>query len=290
MAKTDTIEARLRAASPGLTPAERRLAAHLSRNYPVAGLGSITALARGAGVSTPTVLRLAQKLGFRGYPEFQAQVHAEVEARLASPVSKHDRWADGVPDTHILNRFADAVLQNLQATLAGIDHADFDACADLLADPGRQIFVSGGRITHGMAEYFATQMRIVRPSVMVVPGLSNAWPPALLDMRPGDLLVVFDIRRYEATVVRLAEIAAGRGAEILLFTDSWLSPVASLARYRFPAAIEVPSAWDSTIALQLLTESLIAAAQTRNWPETERRMTELEALYERARLFRSGRG
>lgn len=286
MAETDTIETRIRREFEALTRTERQLAAHLMQHYPVVALGSITALAKAAGVSSPTVLRLAHKLGFKGYPEFQAQVHAEVEARLASPLSKRARWTGGVPDTHILNRFADAVLQNLAATLAQIDHAEFDACADLLADPGRRVFVTGGRITYAIADYLVTQLRVMRSGVTLVPGLSNGWPPALLDMAPGDLLLAFDIRRYEANVVQLAEVASERGAQVVLFTDSWVSPVAAFARYRFSAAVEVPSAWDSTVAIQVLVESLIAAVQGRNWPATERRLTELESLYARTRLFR----
>ena len=153
---TDTIEGRLRTALPDLTRAERQLVTHILRNYPVSALGSITALAQAAEVSTPTVVRLCQKLGFKGYPDLQGEVRGEVEAMLVSPLAKHDRWAGGVPDTHILNRFADAVVANLQATLGQIDHAEFDAAAQLLADPGRAVYVMGGRITHALAEYFVT--------------------------------------------------------------------------------------------------------------------------------------
>ena len=142
-----TIEEQLRAAMPDLTRAERQLATHVLTHYPVAALGSITVLARSAEVSTPTVVRLCQKLGFKGYPDLQSSLRSEVEAMLVSPLAKHDRWAGGAPDTHILNRFADAVVQNLQATLRQIDHAEFDAAARLLADPGRAVYVIGGRIT-----------------------------------------------------------------------------------------------------------------------------------------------
>lgn len=65
-----TIEEQLRAAMPDLTRAERQLATHVLTHYPVAALGSITVLARSAEVSTPTVVRLCQKLGFKGYPTF----------------------------------------------------------------------------------------------------------------------------------------------------------------------------------------------------------------------------
>lgn len=269
-----------------LTPAERKLATHLSRNYPVAGLGSITRLARNAGVSTPTVLRLLQKLGFRGYPEFQSQLHLEVEARLESPLAKHARWTGGAPQTHVLNRFADAVLANLTATLSRIDHADFDACADLLAEPSRRIFVTGGRITHALAEYLVTQLRIVRQGVEALSAHSADWPPALLELGPADVLIVFDIRRYENTILQLAELAAGQGAEIVLLTDPWVSPAATHARFSFSAEIEVPSAWDSTIALMVLVEALLAAVQERTWSETEARMHRLETLYAQLSIFR----
>lgn len=286
---TDTIEGRLRTALPDLTRAERQLVTHILRNYPVSALGSITTLAQAAEVSTPTVVRLCQKLGFKGYPDLQGEVRGEVEAMLVSPLAKHDRWAGGVPDTHILNRFADAVVANLQATLGQIDHAEFDAAAQLLADPGRAVYVMGGRITHALAEYFVTLMKVVRPQVTLLSGLSNTWPPALLDMKPGDVLLVFDIRRYENGVLQLVELAVEQGAEVVLITDRWVSPAASFARHTLPAHVEAPSAWDSTVSIMVLVETLMASVQSLRRDETQARLKRVEALYERARFFRRAR-
>jgi DNA-binding MurR/RpiR family transcriptional regulator len=284
-----TIEEQLRAALPDLTRAERQLATHVLTHYPVAALGSITVLARSAEVSTPTVVRLCQKLGFKGYPDLQSSLRTEVEAMLVSPLAKHDRWAGGAPDTHILNRFADAVVQNLQATLRQIDHAEFDAAARLLADPARAVYVIGGRITHALADYFVTLMKVVRPQVTLLSGLSNTWPPALLDMKAGDVLVVFDIRRYENSVLQLVELAVEQGAEVILVTDRWVSPAAVHARHTLVAHIEAPSAWDSTVSITVLLETLLASVQTLTWAETEARLKRLEALYDRSRFFRRSR-
>lgn len=208
---------------------------------------------------------------------------------LVSPLAKHDRWAGGAPDTHILNRFADAVVQNLQATLRQIDHAEFDAAARLLADPGRAVYVIGGRITHALADYFVTLMKVVRPQVTLLSGLSNTWPPALLDMKAGDVLVVFDIRRYENSVLQLVELAVEQGAEVILVTDRWVSPAAVHARHTLVAHIEAPSAWDSTVSITVLVETLLALVQTLTWAETEARLKRLEALYDRSRFFRRSR-
>lgn len=280
------LEENLRAAIATMTRAERQLASHILRHYPMALLGSVSQLARAAQVSSPTVVRLAQKLGYGGYPGLQAAVRQDLEARLEGPLAKHDRWAAQAPKGHVLNRFADTVMANLQATLAQIDQADFDAAAALLADPARKVFATGGRITLAMAEYFVTHMKVIRPEVELLMPVSNAWPPALLDMGRGDVLLVFDIRRYENTVLQLVEMAAEQGAEVVLITDPWVSPAATHARIRLSAQTEVPSAWDSTLAIQLLVETLMAAVQALTWETTAARMHRLEALYERARFFR----
>lgn len=283
------VEDRMRAALPDLTRAERQVATHILRHYPVAALGSITTLAKAAEVSTPTVVRLCQKLGYRGYPDYQSALRGEVGAMLESPLVKHDRWTGGAPDTHILNRFADAVVANLQATLSQIDHDDFDAVADLLADPSRRIFVVGGRITHAHADYLVSLMKVVRPDVTLLSDMSNTWPPALLDMKAGDVLVAFDIRRYENSVLQLVELSVEQGAEVVVITDRWVSPAAAHARHTLSAHVEAPSAWDSTVSILVLVETLLASVQGRTWPETEDRMKRLETLYDRSRFFRRHR-
>lgn len=278
MAATTMLE-RLHDVSAQLTPAERQLAAHLRRNYPVAGLASITHLARAAGVSSPTVLRLVQKLSFRGYPEFQTALRAELAEQLVSPLAKHERWSGAAPRGHILNRFAEAVAGNLQATLGQVDPDQFDATARLLADPDRRVLAVGGRITHSLADYLTIHLSLIRPGVQLIRDAATGWPPAILDMNAGDILVVFDIRRYETPVTALAEMAADAGAEVVLFTDQWLSPAASHACHVFAAHVEAPSAWDSNSALVVLVETLLASVQELTHEETHSRMTQLEQLY-----------
>ena len=283
------LDDQLRAALSDLTRAERQLATHVLSHYPVAALGSITQLAKAAAVSTPTVVRLTQKLGYKGYPDFQLALRGEVEAMLISPIAKHDRWTGGVPDTHILNRFADAVMANLQATLGQIDHAEFDAAAALLADPARAVFAMGGRITHSMADYFTSLMKVVRPQVTLLANSASTWPAALLDLEPGDVLLVFDIRRYENAVLQLTEMAKGRGAEVILITDRWISPAVAHARHTLCCHIEAPSAWDSNVSLMVLVETLLAAVQKLTWDQTEPRMKRMEELYAETRFFRRTR-
>jgi DNA-binding MurR/RpiR family transcriptional regulator len=288
MTEGASVEDQLRNALADLTRAERQLATHILSHYPVAALGSITVLAKAAQVSTPTVVRLAQKIGYRGYPDFQTALRGEVEAMLVSPLTKHDR-AGQLAEGHVLNRMAETALANLQATLGQIDQAEFDGAVALLADPARRVFVLGGRITHALADYFQALLAVTRPGVTLLSDNSNSWTPALLDMAAGDVMVVFDIRRYENAVLQLAEMAREQGVEIVLVTDRWVSPAAAHARHMLACHIEAPSAWDSVVAPMVLIEAMLSAVQDRIWPETEARMRRLEELYARTRLFRRHR-
>lgn len=285
-APDQTVAERIRSRFAELTRAERQLANAMMENYPVSGLGSITALAEASEVSTPTVARMARKLGFGGFPELQAALRAELEATISNPIAKQVRWSETAPDTHILNRFADAVTENLRQTLRQIDPEVFNAVVGLLSDRDRAVHVVGGRITRSLADYFFTHMQVIRSGVTLVASNSNTWPHYVLNMEAGDLLIAFDIRRYERDILRLAEMAGAKGVTLILFTDQWGSPAARHARHSFHARIEAPSAWDSSVVILFIIEALTAAVQTVTWDETRNRMRNLEDLFDRTRMFR----
>jgi DNA-binding MurR/RpiR family transcriptional regulator len=290
MVVVPSIEEKMRGALGGLTRAERQAATHILSHYPVSALGSITALARAADVSSPTVVRLVQKLGYRGYTDYQTALRAEVESLLVSPLAKQARRDEGESDTHVLRRYAAAAVANIEATLAQIDAAEFDAVAALLADTSRRVMALGGRLTHVHADYFATLMKVARPGVSLISGPAEPWPAAMLDLAPEDVVVLFDIRRYEAAVVQAAEQAAEQGAAVVVVTDRWRSPAAARARHVLACQIEVPAAWDSTVSILMLIETLVASVQSRNWGDTENRLKRLEEIYARTRFFRGGPG
>ena len=281
-----TVADQLREQTDSLTRLERQLSDVILQNYPVSGLGSITSLADAAEVSTPTVARLVQKLGYSGYPEFQQALRRELDETISSPLTKREKWVDTAPEEHILNRFTKSVIDNISQSLGEVDPKEFDKACDLISDPRRRVFVVGGRITRTLADYFFLHLQVIRDQVTHVASNSNAWPHYLLEVNNGDVIVIFDIRRYENSTLRLAEMARERNAKIVLFTDQWTSPVAQIADITFRNRISVPSAWDSNVTSMLVAEILIAQVQERDWETTRTRMEALEDMFDRTRFFR----
>ncbi|WP_422026585.1 MurR/RpiR family transcriptional regulator [Roseovarius sp.] len=271
-----------------LTQAERQITNVLMRDYPVAGLQSVTRLAEAAEVSTPTVIRLARKLGFEGFSDMQQALREEAAAQIKRPMLKSDGWQKQRRTSPAFREFAEAVFDNLNRTIERLDPKTFDAIGRILASPGNRLYLSGGRITRSNADYFFNHLQIIRPGVTLLSQSPNVWPQFLLDIDKDSVLILFDIRRYERDLERLAHLAKERGATIILFTDQWGSPVSKQADHVVNALVEVPSSWDSTIAMNLVIEALVAEVQRRRWDASKDRIEALEDMFNATRIFRKG--
>ncbi len=82
-----TISDRIQEKLNDLTRAARQLALSILENYPASGLGPLSSLAKDANVSVPTVARMVQKLGYKGYPDCQAELREELRAKVKNPIA-----------------------------------------------------------------------------------------------------------------------------------------------------------------------------------------------------------
>ncbi len=261
-----------------LSPAERKLARVLLASYPIAGLESVVRFAERAGVSPPTVTRFITKLGFRGYPEFQEVLRHEVQARLSSPLA---RYRDEQPP-----RGADSVLSDalevsrhtLRASLELLSHRDLEEAVELLADVRRRVMVLGGRVSGQLARYLAGQLHLLRPGISVVDSERGGPAQQLIDLRKGDLLIVFDYRRYQADTIESARVASAQGCNVILFTDPWLSPASGFARQVLVTSVDNVGPFDSLVGATAVVEAVVTAVLNRLGPRAQARMQSLDRL------------
>jgi DNA-binding MurR/RpiR family transcriptional regulator len=261
-----------------LSPAERKLARVLLASYPIAGLESVARFAERAGVSPPTVTRFITKLGFRGYPEFQEVIRDEVQARLSSPLNRY-RDAEGARGTDsVLSDALEVSRQTLKATLDMLSHRDVEETVELLADVRRRVMVLGGRVSGQLARYLAGQLHLLRPGVGVVDSERSAPAQQLIDLRKGDVLVVFDYRRYQADTIESARVAAAQGCNVVLFTDPWLSPASASARQVLVTSVDTVGPFDSLVGATAVVEAVVAAVLNRLGARAQARMQSLDRL------------
>ncbi|MCY0092576.1 MurR/RpiR family transcriptional regulator [Hoeflea ulvae] len=272
------IREQIQAALGTLPGAEKRIAHAFLANYPSIGLSTIAELASLAGTSAPSVLRFVARLGYESYPEFQRVLRSDVQAQLMSPLERA-RSARQVADNPALKASFAGITANLDATLKALPESEFEAACDLLCDHKATCHFLGGRFTDAIAAYMAAHLRIIRPNVRHFGGQSSTWRDQLLDVRPGDVAVLFDIRRYQSDLVRLGELMVERKARILLITDPWLSPIARSARVVLPCVVDTNRTWDSSVALLALAEALIDRIARAQSDSARTRMQTLEDIH-----------
>ncbi|GBD48709.1 MurR/RpiR family transcriptional regulator [Methylopila sp. Yamaguchi] len=276
-----TVAEALREIDGGLTPQERRAAAHLREHYPVAGLAPMARFARGAGASSQTVLRLLAKLGFAAWHDLQDQLKAELAGERASPLG---RWtAHRATTAHTegddrLAAFGAKLAANLSATFGALDRAAFETAAKRLSDPRRRVLVVGGRFSQALARLLVRHLEIVRGGVEEIGSLSATWPDRLIDVGRRTVVVAYDVRRYQPDVVRLCAFAAERGASVILLTDAADAPAAASAEATLIGATESAGAWDSFTSLTAVTEALVARVTELMSQEAAERLGRVEQI------------
>jgi DNA-binding MurR/RpiR family transcriptional regulator len=255
---------------------ERRAAQTLIANYPLIGLKTVAEFSAAAGVSSPTILRFVARLGFQNYPEFQSTLQDELAAQLQSPATRtlNPPSTTGGAAPPML----EATLDNMRETFRHLSDRQLADIAAQLAGRRGKTFLIGGRFTDPLARYMAAHLAIVQPEVFHLAGQESMWRDRLIDMGKRDVLVIFDIRRYQDSLIRFAEKAHQRGVQIVLFTDQWLSPIARFARHVIAGRTAVPSAWDSSAALFVVAEMLIATVTRQLEVEGSRRIRAMEDL------------
>ncbi|MBR2689273.1 MAG: MurR/RpiR family transcriptional regulator [Aquamicrobium sp.] len=261
-----------------LTPSEEKIVRLLLTDYPGAGLGSASSLARRAGVSDPTVVRLAVKLGYEGYPDFQAKLLAEVEARLHSPLLMMEaKRPSGSEDNPILAYLA-SVDEAMGKAASITPLTTYDRTARLIMEAKGDIVLVGGRFSRHVAGMFAGYLLQFRANVRDIGVLSSQSLDILADLGRKDVLVVFDYRRYQLDVVSFARQAAARDVRVVLFTDQWLSPVAEFAETTIVSPLEVASPYDTLAPAIAQMEALTAHILSTLGDEGRARIERLEEV------------
>lgn len=271
---------RIRKAQASLTPSERRIADVLSDSNLMMGLENVATLAARAQVSGPTVIRFANKLGFEGFPQLQSALRDDLRERLASPLDHYAQAKvaapkDREPPASAATRVFNA---GIAKTLGRVSAATLKEASAQLLNESRTVHLVGGRFTQHIAAMLWGHLHQLRPNTRLLqPGVVSLQEQAL-DFGRSDLLVVFDIRRYQPDIIELARRARAQRATLMLITDPLLSPIARWAKYLFTCELDSPSPHHSLVPCLAFIETMVAELNRQGGERGRERIGQLESL------------
>ncbi len=216
-----TVKARLSEMHDRLTATEKRLAGVIMADPARAATCSAVTLAESADTHASSVVRLAKKLGFAGFPEFRTALHAEafvahlpadrLREKLASlpaegllgTLVRHETAALSV----LAERLPDPLLQAAAAQICGAERVV--ACAD-----------GGARFLAGL---LADRLLRIGIDATIADANPRSMALALSRCSKGDVLVVIALVRVPPLVRRLMREAARGGLRRHLIADPGLA-------------------------------------------------------------------
>jgi DNA-binding MurR/RpiR family transcriptional regulator len=266
---------RIVAQADRLTATERRIAEVLTAEPQIIAFGTVALVAKEAGTSGPSVVRLAVKLGYAGFVDLQADVQREVARRLG-PARDRIRQQ---PPVDLLDHVAAAESDNVMRTLGGISAEVFDRAITRLSDETRSVWVLPGDVTGPIGQSLAVPLGQLRERVTLLSGSGVTASRMMGGFRTGDVVVSIDIRRYERWLVDLSRWSVAQGASLIALTDSPLSPLASGASETFFIAAQGVGPFDSMTGGMALSNALVAGVAARLRSSAVDRLDAIEAAW-----------
>lgn len=256
-----------------LSPTQRRVVQSMLDSLPDVAFMSTVEVAELAGVSQPTVVRLAAALGYPGYPEFRAAVRGVALSE--------DEPASVPPRT---NPRA-AALQAEQANIAALERTlDSDRMARAVevlsaTDPWGILGVRASAAIAQYLGYFAAR---------IVPGVRVLTNPAtvdddLLELRDGgaSAVLAYVMPRYPRSVVLALRTARELGMTTVVITDNHLVPFRDEVDVLLVAPVGADLIFDTHGAAMTLSTVLLDAMARRDPRRTQARLEAHEALVDR---------
>ncbi len=267
-----------------LTEAQKRAAQYIMDHYEESIFLTAAKLANKAGVSEATIVRLAQVLGFDGYPKFQQMLRTNLQDQL-STVKRLEQTVKSVrTNGDILAKIIQEDIRNLSETLRDISPEIFhQAVTDM--EKAKRIFIVGLRGAHAPALVLALYLRFLgKHASPVIPGYGDVWN-TLHGMGAGDLTIGISIPRYTKLTIDIMEYAKENGARVGVITDSLISPLARNADWVLPVHSRLDSFIESFTAAMSLANALLTELSVRNPEETMKTLKERELLWQKKEIY-----
>jgi len=264
------------AVSSDLTPTERRIAEEVLTEPTLLAFGTVSDLANRVGTSRPSIVRFANKLGFKGYTKLQKHVRSDLSHQLARP-SERIRHGD-----RTVQRARAAINGAIAAVFAALEGGQLAELAAPLVR-AKNVWILSGETSKAGAHAFHSGLSMIRTGVRTLE--EHSFGADLSDAGSDDAAVVFDFFRYRRQVTDAARVFADSGMTVIAITDSPLSPLVELADVWCEIEIPAIGPFDSSVPVVAIAELLVSQVARDLQEEATARIDCIEALWEKTEVF-----
>ncbi|MDO5289525.1 MAG: MurR/RpiR family transcriptional regulator [Pseudomonadota bacterium] len=261
----------------GLTENEQRLVAVLTSDPAGAAYLSGRELAQAAGVHESSAVRLAQKLGFDGYPAFRRALRKEQQDAAMEPSQRVARTLAEVADGELWRSLLSHEVESMLACEQHISQKQLDEAAQMLAG-ARQIHLWATGNAKILTDLLDRRLRSAGLPVRNISHEGRELAERLVDMDRRDVLLAFAFRRVPKALPVLLRHARDCGTRSLLIADT-LAHTVDLPAHLVLAAPRGDSEKFLTLSVpMLITNALVLTLLARTRKRAMHNLHKLQTL------------
>ncbi len=268
---------------PNPTPSQRRVIEYIIDEYAEVIFLPASRVAMNAGVSEATLVRVAQYLGFSGYPEMQRMLRKGIQERLSTIARLEETIENVESESDILTMIMQEDINNIKETLQDIPVENFSLVVDKIVN-AKRIYIIGLLQAHAPALVLASALRNLREDVYLLDGRVDDWD-VIAGANSGDLVIGISIPRYTRITIEMVGYAHMNKANTVAITNSALSPLAKYVECLLPVKCRLNSYIESFTATLSLVSAIVTAVSLKNPQRTLKVLKEREALWKVKKLF-----
>ncbi|MBQ6441704.1 MAG: MurR/RpiR family transcriptional regulator [Lachnospiraceae bacterium] len=275
---TNDLRNRINEQYRSMSKGQRLLAAFITDHYDQAAF--LTALELGAkvGVSESTVVRFATSLGYKGYPEFQRALGAEVQKELNS-ADRMETSYGRLSGSKILGTMLKADRERIKKTMEQIDAGAFEQAVAMMAE-ARRVYVIGLRACGPVAEFLSYYLNLIRDQVTLLRmSTDNEIFEQMIRIGKDDCIVGISFPRYSMRTLKAMEFANERNAKVITITDNVYSPMNLYSSCNLIAASDTSSLIESMVAPMSVVNALLVSLAAKYRGDVSKNLEVLEEIW-----------
>ena len=215
------IISQLKADLPTLPRGLRTVAKYMIDNPADIGLDPIRTTAQKAGVSTNTLVRMAERLGFDSYDALRSPFRQALVT--AAEMQERHSWEDELRNSTPFGPMAaDAALNGraiVEQTMERQTAEQMERVAAMLLE-ARTVYLTGARASYSLAYYLHYVGRMAVPSMQLIPRHMNSPIDELETAQAGDVMIAITFAPYSRETIEACAFARRKGVTLIIISDS----------------------------------------------------------------------
>lgn len=233
-------------------------------------------------VNDTAIMRFCRSIGFNGYKELQKELQNNLLRSISSGKEEKDlleRLGNNQQtrvQEEIVKRYLEVTVENLKQSLIKTEPDKYALAAELIAGAKRK-YIVGFRGSSGTAASFVQGLRYILNDVVQITSGDTEAVEKIIDINEEDVIVMISYARYGKADKMVKEIAASKGAKLIVISDMPNSPITQNADVVLHTDVKSMSFFNSQIGAMFTIEVLMMYIVNDSREKMKLRLSELDA-------------